>query len=199
MDDVFKLPQRHHLTKGQKIASLIVLVVVACVVILGSIRLFHRGRILPGASAYGIYLGGTTKEEATTLITKEASEYSADAKILINTKGSTPTSLAVKDIGVQFDPAKAVDQAYSLGRTGNIFQQLGDELGLFVGLTPMPDAPVAFQSAPIYTYRDSIIEHATDNPQSVHKVLVQAAGVDGGQKTLNAILNHARMLHKNGN
>jgi hypothetical protein len=51
----------------------------------------------------------------------------------------------------------------------------------------------------IHTYRDSIIEHATDNPQSVHKVLVQAAGVDGGQKTLNAILNHARMLHKNGN
>jgi vancomycin resistance protein YoaR len=161
MDDVFKLPQRHHLTKGQKIASLIVLVVVACVVILGSIRLFHRGRILPGASAYGIYLGGTTKEEATTLITKEASEYSADAKILINTKGSTPTSLAVKDIGVQFDPAKAVDQAYSLGRTGNIFQQLGDELGLFVGLTPMPDAPVAFQSAPIYT--SIAASYKTDN------------------------------------
>jgi hypothetical protein len=51
----------------------------------------------------------------------------------------------------------------------------------------------------MHAYKDSIIEHATDNPQSVHRVLVHAAGVDGGQKTLNEILNHARMLHKNGN
>lgn len=51
----------------------------------------------------------------------------------------------------------------------------------------------------IHSYKDSIIEHASDNPQAVHKVLIQAAGVDGGQKALNAILAHARMLHKNGN
>ncbi len=150
MDDVFKLPQRHHLTKGQKIASLIVLIVIACLVILGSIRLFHRGRILPGASAYGIYLGGTTREEATALLTKETQKYVADAKVLVNTKGSTPTSLAIKDMYLEYDPAGAVDQAYALGRQGNVFRQLSDELGLLIGFTRPPKSPLEIDPYAVY-------------------------------------------------
>lgn len=51
----------------------------------------------------------------------------------------------------------------------------------------------------LHAYKDTIIEHASSNPESVHKMLIAAAGVDGGQKTLKAIVDHARMLHKNGN
>lgn len=149
--EIFNLPKIHHFSKAQKILSLCVLVLVAIVIILGSIRLFHRGRILPGVSAYGVYLGGLSKDEATSLLSKEAVEYTTDAKILINAKGSAPVSLAIKDIGATFDTPTAVNHAFALGRTGSFFQQLSDELGLFVGATPIPASPVTFNPLPVYS------------------------------------------------
>jgi len=83
-----------------------------------------------GVSIGSVDVGGMTRDEARKAVQEDASE--TFEKISFGT-GKEGFSVGGDDLGIKVDAASAVDEAYSVGRRGNVFQHLSDASRSYLG------------------------------------------------------------------
>lgn len=115
---------------------------------LGVMRVAYRGKILPGAQAYGIYLGGLTKEEGVQLIDSMSKKYREGQTVTISTPDKK-IAIKASDLSLTHTSSSVIDELYATGRQGWINQQLWDEFLLLVGATSPRSARVQFDGAKV--------------------------------------------------
>ena len=95
------------------------------VFLLGS-RLFYAGKAYPGVQAAGVSLSGQNLEEIETIL---GEKLTYPTKGLIAFQDQQNLTLAKpNDIGVSVDIPKMAARAVAVGREGNLFQKIGQQL-----------------------------------------------------------------------
>jgi vancomycin resistance protein YoaR len=117
---------RKRRTAGIALLAFFVLVVV------GTVYNLARGNdeIDRGVSIGSVEVGGMTRDEARKAVQEDAS--STFERISFGS-GKEGFSVSGDDLGIKVDAASAVDEAYSVGRRGNIFQHLSDTSRSYLG------------------------------------------------------------------
>jgi vancomycin resistance protein YoaR len=113
-------------------AALVALI--ACLLLIGAAVVDYLAggddEINRGVSVGSVDVGGMTKDEARKAVERDAS--ATFQKISFGT-GKEGFSLSGDDLGVRVNAAEAVDEAYSVGRRGNIFQRFSDASRSYLG------------------------------------------------------------------
>lgn len=111
---------------GAFVALLLVLLVVA----VAGIQMSYSGRIYPGVRAMGVNVGGMTRETARTALAEQITTMS-NRSIVIGYKELSWT-VAGHHLGVRPDVEPVLDEAFKLGREGNLISRLAFQLQLAV-------------------------------------------------------------------
>lgn len=109
---------------GAFVALLLVLLVVA----VAGIQMSYSGRIYPGVRAMGVNVGGMTRETARTALAEQITTMS-NRSIVIGYKELSWT-VAGHHLGVRPDVEPVLDEAFKLGREGNLISRLAFQLQL---------------------------------------------------------------------
>ena len=135
----------------QVIAALISGVVLFFIVIVAltlGYQLLYAGRIFPGVSVAGVDLSGLTPSDAAVKLNQTLS-YPLGGKILFR-DGEKAWVATPAELGMVFDPSSSAVTAYSLGRSGGLFDSLSGQMraggfGIQVAPVIIFDQRVAFQ------------------------------------------------------
>jgi vancomycin resistance protein YoaR len=122
------------LPKGLKLLIYFGIAVVVLILLFVLLRLAYLGRIYPGVSANGTYLGGLTTAEAVKELDKQTSAYSQKPQTML--VGNNSVTVSAAELGTVYNNAEAANQALLVGRDGNIFEDLGAQISALVGLGP---------------------------------------------------------------
>lgn len=103
----------------------IILLLVVLLGLLAVFRLGYAGRVTPGVSAYGVDLGGMTRDEAVAALSQR---FDYDQTAVFNLRdGESYWQLTAGELGVNFDAEATVDQALAIshddGAVGDIIDQ----------------------------------------------------------------------------
>lgn len=93
-----------------------------------AVRVFNKGRILPGVSVRGVYIGGLTRQQAIEKLDAKTNEYLSN-KLSYVVDGQAGT-LSPDDIGISFDNTIVANEAYMIGRSGNILADIATQTAL---------------------------------------------------------------------
>ena len=101
-------------------------------VVVGTVFSLARGNdeIDRGVSIGSVEVGGMTRDEARKAVQEDAS--ATFEKISFGT-GKEGFSVSGDDLGIKVDASSAVDEAYSVGRRGNVLQRLSDTSRSYLG------------------------------------------------------------------
>jgi vancomycin resistance protein YoaR len=88
------------------------------------------GKIYQGVSVGGVALGGETPDEARNILEEQTGGLKE-----IKVSGPKDFTIPSEDLGVNFDLQATVDQAYAVGRQGDIFERIGERLKASWGTT----------------------------------------------------------------
>lgn len=88
----------------------------------------YWNKILPGVKILEVDVGNKTGEEAAKLIEKKIQEYPFKVTLKYQDQEWIKTE---KDLGVSFDIPQTINQAWSVGRQGNIFERTGEAFETF--------------------------------------------------------------------
>lgn len=83
----------------------------------------YAGRVYPGVQALGVDLGGMTIAQAQTVLDEAATVY-ASPTVTLRYGSDQVWPLTAADMGVAFDVGALVRQAYLIGRTGSLKDNL---------------------------------------------------------------------------
>jgi vancomycin resistance protein YoaR len=114
------------LAVGACVALLVALIVVTIV----TIQVSYSGRIYPGVKALGVAVGGMNREQARVALADQVTAMS-NRSIEIGFK-ELKWTIAGHHLGVRPDVEPVIDDAFKLGREGNIFGRLAFQLQLFM-------------------------------------------------------------------
>jgi vancomycin resistance protein YoaR len=93
-----------------------------------SVRFASANKILPGVSVRGINIGGLTKPQAVARLDEKTNEYlNSEISYVSNDK---TVSLKPAQLGVNFDNQKIVDEAFEIGRDGDIVSDIATQTTL---------------------------------------------------------------------
>ncbi|MCX8128961.1 MAG: VanW family protein [Clostridia bacterium] len=92
-----------------------------------SYMILNYDKIYKGVYVNSIYAGNLSKEDLKELLHSNFTNKTEHSDIVIKCKDITE-KLSFKDIKVNYDINKAVELAYNLGRSGNIFERFSDIL-----------------------------------------------------------------------
>ena len=151
------------------IAALLVLVAA----LLAWYEVGHSERIYKGVSVLGTDLSGMSRDEAAAALTQATSGYPGGS-VAIDGAGQTWT-FAAADLGVSADVQKTLDTAMSLGRSGNLLDNLGTQLRAFFGGSEA--LPVLKQDAASLDKIVAQIAAQVDRPAVDSKLEKDASGV----------------------
>ena len=105
-----------------------------CFVLVGVVAVYYMAggddKINRGVSIGTVDVGGMNRAEALKAVKDDAS--ATFEKISFGT-GKDGFTVSGNDLGITVDAASAVDEAYSVGRRGNIFQHLSDASRSYLG------------------------------------------------------------------
>ena len=94
----------------------------------------NHGRIYPGVSAGSVDLGDKTPEEAR----KTLEEHTGGLKEIELTGPQEKFTVSSKDVGVNFDVQATVEQAYAVGREGDILRRISERIEATWGTVHVP-------------------------------------------------------------
>ena len=119
------LPVRNlALATGAFVALLLILLVVA----VAGIQMSYSGRIYPGVRALGVNVGGMTRDDARAVLASQITAMS-NRSIVIGFKELSWT-VEGHHLGVRPDVEPVLDEAFKLGREGNLLARLAFQLQL---------------------------------------------------------------------
>ena len=113
-----------------KIKKLLLFLIIIIVVIslIDAVDIFrNRNKIFPGVSAFGVELGGLKKEEAQGILQPVASKIVDSPRILVF-EDKELKFIPHKELDAFIDLNRAVEETYSIARTGNIFSRIKDRI-----------------------------------------------------------------------
>jgi len=105
----------------------------------GGFRLAYQGLIFPNISIAGVNVTGLNKEAATRIVSVAFETDPTTTTLILN--GVEVSKL--NELEVRRDIAWAVEQAYGIGRSGNILTQLSEEFSILFQDRKL-DVPVTF-------------------------------------------------------
>ncbi len=124
---------------GRKRRSLAGPIVIACAVVavlVAADYLMNSGKIYRGVEVGDVALGGNTPAEAHQIVEERATGALEE----IEFSGPEQFTRTAKEMGVRFNVEATVDEAYAVGREGNILERLRERArALVVGVTIPPD------------------------------------------------------------
>src|SRR5690606_36742057 len=89
----------------------IIPLLIALVMLVAGFHLSYEGKITPGISAYGINLGGMTREQAIAVL---ENQFRYDETAVFTFRDADRFwQLSAGDLGVRFDAEATVNQAYN--------------------------------------------------------------------------------------
>ncbi|HET7478318.1 MAG TPA: VanW family protein [Rubrobacteraceae bacterium] len=120
---------------GRNFAGPIIIACAVIAMIVAADYWINAGKIYRGVEVGTIALGGKTPEEAKKIITERTT-----GALLKEIKLSGPQdfSRSAADMGVDFNVSRTVDQAYAVGREGNLLDRLGERLKAAYGTVTIP-------------------------------------------------------------
>ena len=105
-----------------------------CLLLAGIVAIYSMvggdDEINRGVTIGSVDVGGMTKDEARKAVQSDA--WATFEKISFGT-GKEGFSMAGEDLGIKVDAASAVQEAYSVGRRGNVFEHLSDASRSYLG------------------------------------------------------------------
>jgi vancomycin resistance protein YoaR len=102
------------------------LLLIAAIFFVAAVAADYRmnyGKIYRGVSAGGVDIGGKTPEEARTLLEEQTGGLKE-----IKLTGPEELTVRSEDVGVNFDVQATVDQAYAVGRQGDILKRIDEKV-----------------------------------------------------------------------
>jgi vancomycin resistance protein YoaR len=109
----------------------IILVMLILTALVGAFQITFRERIIPGISAYGINLAGMTQTQAQAAL-EERFTYAQDAVFTFRynggENGDQVWQVNAGDLGVTFDAAATVNEAFAAGHSNNLLNNLVDQI-----------------------------------------------------------------------
>lgn len=130
-DTTFKKPKKKH-TKGIviTICILILLIILGVLSTIFALLNINSDKIISGISILGIDVSGLTQDEANTKIS-ESLNSRLETNLVFSHNG-TLYNLLPSQLESSYDISKAVSEAYSCGRNGNIFKNNFDILNTLI-------------------------------------------------------------------
>jgi vancomycin resistance protein YoaR len=118
--------------------------VVLLILLIGSFELVYAGKVYPGVSADGVYLGGLSKTAATARLAGKTSTFAGE--VVTITSGDTNLRIPVASLAPKYDTTRVIDLAYSFGRQGNTWNRLHQQARALLGRA---------SNFSVYTYDDA--------------------------------------------
>lgn len=138
-------------------------IIIACAVIAMIVAAdywMNAGKIYRGVEVGTIALGGKTPEQAEEIITKRTTGALKE----IEFSGPEEFSRGAGEMGVDFNVAGTVDQAYAVGRGGNLLDRLGERFEAAYGtITIAPD--VNYQPEKARTQVENLANRLDEKPK----------------------------------
>ncbi len=103
-----------------------ILFFVVLFVLSGGYQLLYLGRVFPGVSVAGVNLSGLSQADASARLSAELT-YPYGGRILFR-DGSRTWVATPAQLGMVIDPDATAKLAYQVGRSGNLFQNVYDQL-----------------------------------------------------------------------
>ena len=98
----------------------------AAAFVLGYARI-HEGKLMPGVTVAGVAVGGLDRTAAEARLREQLPRL--DAGSLTITIGSSSQQISYAELGRDYDLAPVLDQAYTIGRSGSLGDQVREQLG----------------------------------------------------------------------
>jgi vancomycin resistance protein YoaR len=125
-----------HSTKRRGVAGPIIIICAIIAVLVAADFWLNAGKIHRGVEVGNVPLGGLTPAEARQTV----KDHVMGSLEEIEFSGPENFSRDAKDLGVRFNVARTVNQAYAVGREGNVLDRLSERLrASFGGATIPPD------------------------------------------------------------
>lgn len=105
---------------SQRITYVLVATFAAAVLIIGFFSIYNTGKIYPGVSLNGIYVGGLTPKQAQEKLDQSVKDSNYEIAVQYN---NTTIRIPAKDLGVEY-PESAYEEAYRYGRSGRLSENL---------------------------------------------------------------------------
>jgi vancomycin resistance protein YoaR len=99
--------------------------------LVGSFELVYAGKVMPGVSADGVYLGGLSKADAQARLADKTKVFAGQVVTISN--GDSNLRIPVSSLAVAYDSAKAADTAFNFGRDGDLWNRLHQQARALVG------------------------------------------------------------------
>ncbi len=144
--------ERPSLKRWHKIALGVFGVLFASILVLGLLRIAYQGRFLPGATLYGVPVSGLTEASARDLVARETNQYIESSTIIVNSSEAQTTKVSIpsSEVELNYNIDSDLKSIYQYGRSGQIFEQLGSQLGLMLGLANLPTGSVSYNPTKLY-------------------------------------------------
>ena len=113
---------------GLAVGAFVALLVMLLVVVVGVVQMSYSGRMYSGVRAMGVNVGGMTRDQARTALADQIAMMSART-FVIGFKDLSWT-IAGHHLGVRPDVEPVLDEAFKLGREGNLMSRLAFQVQL---------------------------------------------------------------------
>lgn len=167
---------------GRSIAGPIIIACAVIAMIVAADYWMNAGKIYRGVEVGTIALGGKTPAQAEEIITERTTGALKEIKL----SGPEEFSRTAGEMGVDFNVARTVDQAYAVGREGNLLDRLGERFeALYSDITIPPDVDYQPEKARVQVENlaSRLDEKPKDATMSIIGSNVEVAGSEEGYKT----------------
>ena len=169
-------------TFGRKRRSIAGPILIACAVLavlVSAYQFLNSGKIYSGVEVGDVALGGTTPAEARQIVQERATGAVKEIQLSDPEHQFTRTS---REMGVRFNVDATVDEAYAVGREGNILERLGQRANALVGGVTIP-ADVNYRPGKARVEVEEIASQINQEPReaSVRVVGSQVEVVDSAE------------------
>ena len=124
---------KHRNSRYVKRRGIALVALAACVLLAGVVALdalLGGDEIRRGVSVGAVNVGGMTPEEAREAVERDAATTFEEISFVSEDKEFTVSG---EELGVKPDAAAAVDEAYAVGRRGNVFQRISEVSRSYLG------------------------------------------------------------------
>jgi vancomycin resistance protein YoaR len=169
-------------TFGRKRRSIAGPILIACAVLavlVAADQFLNSGKIYRGVEVGDVALGGSTPAEARQIVQERATGAVKEIQLSDPEHQFTRTS---REMGVRFNVDVTVDEAYAVGREGNILERLGQRANALVGGVTIP-ADVNYRPGKARVEVEEIASQINQEPReaSVRVVGSQVEVVDSAE------------------
>ena len=120
-----------NLSRGKKFLAALVSIIGLVLITLFAIRLAYTGRVMPGVTANGVYLGGLSREDAIKELNTQTSKYQTEP-IEVVALGHKQ-NITAEQFGITYNNNNAVELAMVTTREGWPHQMLIDQFVYLIG------------------------------------------------------------------